>query len=240
MKSYIYRFLLFAGFCSIPISSLAADGIEIAQAIQHPAVEGILTAVIVLSILAEIKTAGFSGGSVIAALAGCLLLGANWYTDGGQVLECILYFGGMALIMMDILLFMTGVAAMAGMVAVLTGLFFTFGSNLEALYILAAAIVIASAGAYFLIGHLSRSRLWDRMTLKAQLTGQEGFRASSQKLKIYEGKQGITLSVLRPAGKIQIDGQILDAQSEGSFIEKGEKVIVKRAENSYLIVSSSR
>lgn len=228
--------MLGISFCALPSMAWASDGNSLVAAIQHPAIEGILTAVIVLSILAEIKTAGFSGGSVIAALAGCLLLGANWYTEGGQVLECILYFGGMALIMMDILLFMTGVAAMAGMVAVLAGLFFTFGGNIEALYILMAAIVIAVVAAYFLIGHLSRSRLWDKITLKSQLTSKEGFHASTQSLAPFVGKKGTALSVLRPAGKVEIEGHILDAVSVGNFIDQGTSIVVKKAENSYLVV----
>lgn len=214
----------------------ASDGSSLVTVMQHPLAEGMLTAVIVLSILAEIKTAGFSGGSLIAALAGCILLGSHWYTEGGQVLSFLLYFGGMALIMMDILLFMTGAAAMAGMVAVLAGLFFTFGGNVEALYILMGAILMATVAAYFLIGHLSRSRLWDKITLKSQLTGKEGFHASTQTLAPFVGKRGTALSVLRPAGKVEIEGHILDAVSVGNFIDQGAVIVVKKAENSYLVV----
>lgn len=223
-------------FCALPGLAWASEGSGLIEVMQHPMVEGMLAAVIVLSILAEIKTAGFSGGSLIAALAGCILLGADWYAEGGQVLAFLLCFGGMALIMMDILLFMTGVAAMAGMVAVLAGLFFTFGGNIQALYILMAAVLGASVAAYFLVGHLSRSRLWDKLTLKSRLTGQEGFHASAQSLTRFVGKEGTALSVLRPAGKVEIEGHILDAVSVGNFIDQGVSILVKKAENSYLVV----
>ena len=220
--------LLSFGLC--PLVTRAADGMDMVQVIHHPVVESVLAAVILLSILAEIKTAGFSGGSVVAALAGCVLLGANWYMGEGDVIEFLLYFGGMALILLDLLLFMTG--AMAA-----TGLFFTFGGGITALYILSAAICLAAVGMYFLAGHLSKSPLWQKITLSSKLSGKAGFVSSSQKLTGFEGKEGVALSVLRPAGKVKIDGTVLDAVSSGDFIEKGQPVRVQKAESSYVVVS---
>lgn len=229
--------MAFVSFCFSPMVTRAADGTGLVGVIQHPIVESVLTAVILLSILAEIKTAGFSGGSVVAALAGCVLLGADWYAGDGEVIEFLLYFGGMALILLDLLLFMTGAMAAAGLVALLTGLFFTFGGGVTALYIIAAAICMAAVGMYFLASHLSKSPLWQKMTLSSQLTGKAGFVSSSQKLKAFEGKEGIALSVLRPAGKVKVDGTVLDALSSGDFIEKGETVQVQKAEASYVVVA---
>jgi len=44
------------------------------------------------------------------------------------------------------------------------------------------------------------------------------------------GKRGIAQTVLRLSGKISVEGTIYDAMSEGSFIEKGEKIRVIRHE----------
>ena len=227
--------LLSFGLC--PLVTRAADGVDMVQVIHHPVVESVLAAVILLSILAEIKTAGFSGGSVVAALAGCVLLGANWYVGEGDVIEFLLYFGGMALILLDLLLFMTGAMAAAGLVALLTGLFFTFGGGITALYILSAAICLAAVGMYFLAGHLSKSPLWQKITLSSKLSEKAGFVSSSQKLTGFEGKEGVALSVLRPAGKVKIGGTVLDAVSSGDFIEKGQPVRVQKAESSYVVVT---
>ncbi len=206
------------------------------ELITSPVVEGILCAVILLSLLAEVKTAGFSGGALVAALAGCILLGGKWYTEGGQLLEFSLYFGGIALLIMDILFFFSGAMAAIGLVAVLSGLFFTLGGNIGALYILSAAVVLAAIGGYFLVGHLSESPLWKRITLSPTLSKKEGFVSSSLSLSVYEGKEGKAFSVLRPAGKVEVDGHIIDAVSEGSFIEKGQPIVVKKAEGNHLIV----
>lgn len=229
--------LTFLAFVLCPLITRAAEEITMVDVIQHPVVESVLAGVILLSILAEIKTAGFSGGSVVAALAGCVLLGANWYAGEGEVIEFLLYFGGMALILLDLLLFMTGAMAAAGLVALLTGLFFTFGGGITALYILSAAICIAAVGMYFLADHLSKSPLWKKITLSSKLTGKAGFVSSSQKLKEFEGKEGVAISVLRPAGKVKVGGTVLDAMSSGDFIEKGQQVVVQKAESSYIVVT---
>lgn len=49
----------------------------------------------------------------------------------------------------------------------------------------------------------------------------------------------MTDSVLRPSGKVDIEGHILDAVSRGDFIEKGKKVIVIKAEGGYLVVKKA-
>lgn len=226
MKKFLFLLLFF------PMQVLAADAMPMADVFRHPIVEGLLSAVILISLLAEIKTAGFSGGALAAAIAGCLLIGANW-SEGDQMLEAVLYFGGLAL---DILALMTGVAAVIGLVLLLSGLFFTFGGDMTALYILSGGVLLAGIGFYFLLDHLSQSRLWQKVTLRDSLTGQKGFKSSAADLSAYVGKEGMTDSVLRPSGKVDIEGHILDAVSRGDFIEKGKKVIVIKAEGSYLVV----
>ena len=225
------------GFFSFyPLNILAAESISTVEIIRNPIVEGILCAIILLSLLAEVKTAGFSGGALIAAFAGCVLIGANWSTGEEQILEFSLYFGGIALLIMDILFLFSGVAAAIGLVAVMTGLFFTLGGSLEALYVLSAALILAALGGYFLIGHLSESALWQRIVLRSKLTKKEGFVSSALQLSNYTDSEGIALSVLRPAGKVEVNGSVCDAVSEGSFIEKGQKVSVKKVEGNHLVV----
>ena len=229
MKKFLFLLLFF------PMQVLAADAMPMADVFRHPIVEGLLSAVILISLLAEIKTAGFSGGALAAAIAGCLLIGANW-SEGDQMLEAVLYFGGLALV---ILALMTGVAAVIGLVLLLSGLFFTFGGDMTALYILSGGVLLAGIGFYFLLDHLSQSRLWQKVTLRDSLTGQKGFKSSAADLSAYAGKEGMTDSILRPSGKVDIEGHILDAVSRGDFIEKGKKVIVIMAEGSYLVVKKA-
>ena len=51
------------------------------------------------------------------------------------------------------------------------------------------------------------------------------------------GTEGEALTDLRPSGKILVDGQMLDAISDGNFIEKGSKIQIKSATESQAVVS---
>ncbi len=238
MIIYKIFFAFIVGLASlcVPMDALAADGLTVSEIITYPVVEGILCAVILLSLLAELKTAGFSGGALVAALAGCILIGAHGEESGGQVMEFSLYFGGLFLLLMDILFLFSGAVAAVGLVCIMAGLFFSLGGNMAALYVLSAALVLAAVGGYFLAGHLSESQLWQKITLRSKLSGKEGFVSSVRDLSIYEGKEGTAVSVLRPAGKVEVEGHILDAVSQGTFIEKGMAIVVKKAEGNHLVV----
>jgi len=51
------------------------------------------------------------------------------------------------------------------------------------------------------------------------------------------GDSGVALTFLRPAGKVEIRGERLDAVSEAEFIEKGTSVIVSGIEGNRIIVT---
>lgn len=206
------------------------------RVLRHPAAEAVLAAVIFLSIMAEIKTAGFSGGGLVAALAGILLIGSRWYGGDRQMAEIILYFGGMALIFADLLFLATGAAAAAGLAAMAAGMYFSFGADAAALSAVAAGLVLAFGGFFFLARYLSESRLWKKVSLSTKLTSDKGYVSSSQDFSSYVGKTGIARTVLRPAGRVLVDGVLLDVTAEGDFIEAGTPVVVIKAEGSRLVV----
>lgn len=53
------------------------------------------------------------------------------------------------------------------------------------------------------------------------------------------GKQGITLTALRPAGIAEIDGARVDVMTSGAFLEKGESVTVIKAEGMQVLVKKT-
>jgi len=210
------------------------------EVLQNPVIEIILAAVIFLSILAEIKTAGFSGGGLVAAVFGMLLIGSRWTGEISSVYELLLFFGGLALISLDLLFLATGAAAAAGLVAVAASLYFVFGAGLSAMYILAAGAVAAVIGMCFLAKRLSENRLWKKISLSTSLTTQKGFVSAAEDLSKWEGKEGRAQSVLRPAGKVEIEGKVLDAVTGGAFLEAGTPVYVVKAESNRVVVEEIR
>ena len=64
----------------------------------------------------------------------------------------------------------------------------------------------------------------------------EKFSAGNKNYDYILTKEGTAVTVLRPSGKIEIDGQIYDAESMGFLIEKGSKICVVKLEGSIIKV----
>jgi membrane-bound serine protease (ClpP class) len=64
----------------------------------------------------------------------------------------------------------------------------------------------------------------------------EGYISSTPKFTELIGKMGNSYTILRPAGKIEIDNTIYDAMAQESYIEKGKSVVVIKYINNQLVV----
>ena len=71
---------------------------------------------------------------------------------------------------------------------------------------------------------------------KAALQADLGEAISSPTHEELVGKEGIARTVLRPSGKVLIQGRLFDAISEYQFVEEGERVVVTKCENAQLYV----
>lgn len=90
-----------------------------------------------------------------------------------------------------------------------------------------AVMIMRSA----LKGKLSRSALIQRRTSAKE----EGY-ITNPDMSALEGRQGITRTVLRPAGVVEIDGKRIDVVTEGEFIEANMPIVVSRVEGIRVIV----
>jgi membrane-bound serine protease (ClpP class) len=57
-------------------------------------------------------------------------------------------------------------------------------------------------------------------------------------LAVHPGMTGVARSILRPAGKAEIDGMLVDVVTEGEFLEAGASVRVLAVEGSRVVVSA--
>ena len=71
----------------------------------------------------------------------------------------------------------------------------------------------------------TQSKVFKRISLEDTQEKSEGY-TSNFNQQSYMGKKGVAYTVLRPSGKIMIDGELKDAFTRGEFIEKDKKVEV--------------
>jgi membrane-bound ClpP family serine protease len=156
------------------------------------------------------------------------------------ILICVLV--GIALVIVEIFMPGFGIPGISGIIllfgaAVLTWIEYGYMAGLGVGILLLAFVGIAI---YISIksttkGRLSRSAL----ILQGSQSRDAGFVATDE----YDGylnKEGITLTVLRPAGMAEIEGERVNVVSVGTFIDQGVRVRVREVEGARVMVEAVR
>ena len=142
-----------------------------------------------------------------------------------------------------------GVAGVCGIICLVVGLVFSMVGNVgfdfshipggliaNRLMITLVSIVVALPLSIWLGKKLFESTLFGGLALNTEESTSEGFTvASSQELQLV-GTKGIASTILRPAGKVTIDGRHYDAVAQIGYIDKGASVVVVDYVNGSLVV----
>jgi membrane-bound serine protease (ClpP class) len=97
-----------------------------------------------------------------------------------------------------------------------------------------AGLFLALAFIRYLLPRLSR--VIDGPYLEATLKESHADSMEIRRAKV--GDRGVAATFLRPSGKVEINGELFDAVSEGEFIERGTLVSVAMIQGNRLIVAA--
>ncbi len=221
--------------------------------LTNPVFQGLLIMLIIGGIYFELQSPGIGFPLVVAVLSAVLYF-APLYVEGlAAHWELILFIAGVVLIILEI--FVTpgfGVLGISGIVAMVLGLTFAMidtellrhipTGELSAGYLLRPVVLVlfSVTAALVLCIWLGRrvltrqSAMRERLVLTSSMNAEEGFVSHVYERNLV-GREGVTSTALRPAGKIVIDDKIYEAAgADGQFIEKGERVVVVNDEGGVL------
>ena len=214
--------------------------------LMNPALQAILIMIMIGGLYFELQTPGL-GFPSLASVVAAILYFAPLYIDGlTQNWEILLFFIGLILIALEIFVIPCfGVAGIAGLACLFSGL--TVGlldnTNFDFAHVSADSIGQASLTVFSglilgfaLVLWLSHKIGTKGFLRRAALEADLEEAVSSPDYQTLVGQEGTALTVLRPSGKIQINGKSYDAVSEAGFIEAGTPVVVQRYENAQLYV----
>jgi membrane-bound serine protease (ClpP class) len=213
----------------------------------NPFISGILILIILGGIYYEMQHPGI-GFALFASITALLLYLIPYYLNGlAENWEIIALFAGLILIGVEIFVLPGfGVAGISGITLTVGSLIlimvnndffnFDFVPANDLGWAVAATLggMVGSVGLLFALGsQIKKTGLFKRVALTDT---QEGFKASVN--EPMEGKRGVAHTILRPSGKVLIDGQLYDAYTRGEYIEKGEEIEVVGEETTSLRVKS--
>ena len=217
----------------------------------NPFISGILIMVIVGGLWFELQTPGV-GFPIAAAAIALVLYFVPYYLNGmAENWEIIAFFVGMVLIGMEVFVIPGfGIAGILGITITLGSLILvmlnndTFDFTFVEMNDIVIAAIVASVGifgglaALFFIGvKFTDSKFFARVALTDTMSRSEGYTSSFNKESMV-GKTGTAHTILRPSGKVLIEGEVYDAYTRGDYIEKDVEIVVTSDEGTSLKVKT--
>jgi len=248
IEEIIENFLGFEQYELIVFEPSAWDNIK--GFFMSSMIQGLLIMLIIGGIYFELQTPGVGFPLGVAILAAVLFflplyidgLAANW--------EILLFIIGVGLLLVEIFVFPGfGIAGISGIVLIVAGLVLSLVGNVHFNFetvdgseigrALATVVIGLFGGLVFVVyvsTKIGSKGALQKIALSTTLDNQSGYIGVSMTEKELVGKTGTTRTVLRPSGKVEVEGKVYDAVSEQSFIEKGTQVHVVRYETGQIYV----
>lgn len=216
------------------------------------ALRAILIMIIVAGIWFELQSPGI-GFPTMAAIAAAILYFAPLYIEGlAQNWEIIAFVVGALLMLAELFIIPGfGIAGVLGILFMITGLVFalvgvdfsfsTDGlSQLEEPFLLVAiSIVLAILILIWITSKIGQSNSFlQRIALTKAQDKEDGYVGVPTEITTLTGKTGKTLTILKPSGKVSIEGKTYDAVALVGFLEPNTPVVVVRHEAGQIYVKA--
>ena len=129
-----------------------------------------------------------------------------------------------------------GIVGIIGGVFIIMSLLFAGASVTHMLLSIIIAMAIAIVGMVVLMKFFGKKlQVFNKLVLKDATTSEEGYVSNENRIELI-GQIGNTLTPLRPAGVVEVDGERLDVVSEGNFIDAQKEVRIVKVEGSRIVV----
>lgn len=226
-------------FFNIPQANMIKleEGMELklAKILASPYMSTLLLTIGFVGMVIELFTPGFGIGGTISIIAFGLFFGGNIIAGNSQWTSLAIFVTGLILLIVEAIVPGFGLPGISGIILVIAGTILAMGTITSALVSLSIAIILTAIITILLIKLGHKSPHLEKIVLTTHQKDEEGYLSASTKEE-YLGKEGMTVSELRPSGIIEIDGKRLDALSEGSFIPKETPIKIVRVEGSKIFV----
>lgn len=209
--------------------------IKLAKYISSPYISTLLLIMGFIGLVIEIMTPGFGIGGTISLLGFGLYFAGNILAGNSNWMSLLLFVLGLVLLIIEVFVPGFGLPGVSGITLVLVGTVLAMDNIRTGIMSLSIAIIISTIASFYLVKMGFKSKLFRGIILTNKLDEERGY-SSGRNMKHLLDMEGVALSELRPAGFIEIDGEKLDALSEGEFISKNSLVKVVRVEGSKIYV----
>ena len=142
---------------------------------------------------------------------------------------------GFLLICIEVVVPGFGAPGIGGLISLAAGIFLVSKSVEQGIMITIVVIVVLVILVTVLFTLLQKRKLGSPIILDDEATFEE--KLGSADMDYLLGKEGIALTDMRPMGKGDFDGIVLDVYSEKGYIGKGEEIVIGKIQQKKLFVN---
>lgn len=219
----------------------------------NPAVSGILILLIIGGIYFEMQSPGI-GFALVVSIVAAVLFFAPLYIQGlADNWEIALFVLGIILILLEVFVIPGfGIVGILGIISLVCSLAFSMVANdfldfrisqpgvlLNSFLLVIISMTVATVLMVLFGKSMLNTRAFRRLVLQDEQRSVEGYTSSVRNQELVN-REGIAKTVLRPSGKVEIDGKWYDAIALDGFVDAGEEVYVEKHENYNLFVRKRR
>lgn len=214
---------------------------------------GFLMFIGVLGVMIEFYHPGLIVPGVVGLLCLALAFFGSHLLGAVDVIDVILLVAGVGLLVVELVVLPGfGVAGVLGMLCIMAGLFFSFQSfpifpehgfepwqaaqlkaNLRWFGAGLAGLIICFS---IIVRYLPGSLLLRGLVITDTQRVEDGYSVASASRIALLGKHGRAVTALRPAGKIEVGDDLVDAMAEGTFIERDQRVEIIETDENRVVV----
>ena len=213
--------------------------------LTHPIVMGVLIVIFVVSLFIEMAAPGFGVFGTAATIALLILIGAPFLAGMAQWWDILLIVVGLLLVAAEIFVIPGfGLPGIAGALCLMVGMVGTFVSGdvttdqgqeevWTGLITVLTSLFAAGVGLWFLSRYVPTMPILNRVILKADVSERQATAGvglleamGAAQRALAPGDEGLAATDLRPSGRAEIDGRMVDVKSVGAFIDKGTPIRV--------------
>jgi membrane-bound serine protease (ClpP class) len=240
-----------AGITNYDLKEYKQTGLESLMGfLLNPYFRSILIMLIIAGIYFELQTPGIGFALIVAGIAAVLYFAPAYLEGLAEHWEIALFVVGLALIVVELFAFPGfGVTGIIGITCVVAGLTLSLLNNIvfefdfryaltqifRAFFVVLFSMMFSLLLSIYLSDKLVKANRFNFLALQAEQKSSSGYVGVEDYSSVI-GKEGKVVSILRPSGKVEIDGEIYDAMSEIGYINPGEKIKVTRFETGQVYV----
>lgn len=213
-------------------------GIKLVSFASNYIVSTILLIIGMVAFVVEVLTPGFGIGGTLSVISFGLFFLGNIISGNTNIYSLLIFLLGILLLVIEVIVPGFGLPGISGIIFVVVGLVMSMKTLEVALTSVAIALLITIIVAITLIKKGASSNFAKRITLFEKTSSDKGY-LSVDSVDVKLNDKGITLTSLRPIGKVLINEKKYEAFSDSGFIDKSENIIVTKVENSKIFVKRS-